>query len=103
MTLTRKVRDSDSTKKTRAHHQYVVVFMHFLECFLVISGFSMDMDSDPDSLSFLNSFSECWLVGRLQLSFSTLSQAFNYLFITCQDVCIQQSHAAKRPQATTVT
>jgi len=41
----------------------------FLECFLVISGLSMDMHIDTDALSFLNPFSECWLVGRLQLSF----------------------------------
>jgi len=34
----------------------------------MILGFSMDMHIDMDYLSFLNSFSECWLVGRLQLS-----------------------------------
>jgi len=46
--------------------------MSFLECFLVISGFSMDMNNDPDTLSFPNSFSECWLVGGLQLKFPTM-------------------------------
>jgi len=44
----------------------------------VISRFIMDMHIDPDSLPFLNSFTECWLVGSLQLRFLFLGQASSY-------------------------
>jgi len=47
----------------------------------------------------LHSFSQCWRVGGFQLSFPSLGQASGYLCITCQDVCVQQSHAANRLQA----
>jgi len=44
----------------------------------VISSFRMDMYIDPDSLSFLHIFSECWVVGSLQLRFPILGQASSF-------------------------
>ena len=63
------------------------------------SGFRMDMHIDSDSLSFLNSFSACWLVDSIQLRLPILgvgqaSTVVTPLCVTCQDARAQQSHAA---------
>jgi len=64
-------------------------FYAFLGCLLVISGFSMDIDLD--SLSFLNYFAECWLVGSFQLSFTTLGQASSYAIVHYLPRCLHSA------------